>query len=81
MFDEKESDEKIIAVALNDPNYNNYTNIDQLPAHIFDEMRHFFTVYKNLENKETAVNEVSDREVSLQIIDKAINNYIEKFCK
>ena len=31
-----------------DPNYNNYTDIDQLPIHIFDEMRHFFTVYKNL---------------------------------
>ena len=36
-------------------------------------------VYKNLENKETAVNEVSDREASLKIIDKAINNYIGKF--
>ena len=44
-------------------------------------MSHFFSVYKNLENKETAVNEVSNRETSLKIIDKAINDYIEKFCK
>ena len=49
--------------------------------HIFEEMGHFFTVYKNLENKETAVNEVSGYETSLKIIDKAINNYVEKFCK
>ena len=81
MKDNGRDDEKIIAVAFNDPNYNNYTNIDQLPAHIFDEMCHFFSVYKNLENKETAVNEVSNREIALKIIDKAINDYIEKFCK
>ena len=62
MTDNGANDEKIIAVPFNDPNYNCYTNIDQLPAHIFDEMRHFFTVYKNLEHKETAVEEVMARE-------------------
>ena len=30
-------DEKIIAVPVNDPNYNGYTNIDKLPAHRFEE--------------------------------------------
>ena len=81
MMDNGRNDEKIIAVALNDPNYNNYTNIDQLPAHIFDEMRHFFTVYKNLENKETAVDEVNGREAAIKVIDEAINRYIDNFCK
>lgn len=81
MMDNGRDDEKIIAVAFNDPNYNNYTNIDQLPKHIFDEMRHFFSVYKNLENKETAVEEVHDREVAINVIDEAINRYIDNFCK
>ena len=81
MMDNGRDDEKIIAVAFNDPNYNYYTNIDQLPKHIFDEMRHFFSVYKNLENKETAVEEVSDRDVALKVIDAAINRYIDNFCK
>ncbi|MBO5420400.1 MAG: inorganic diphosphatase [Clostridia bacterium] len=81
MMDNGRDDEKIIAVAYNDPNYNNYTNIDQLPKHIFDEMRHFFSVYKNLENKETAVEEVSDREAAIKVIDDAINRYIDNFCK
>ena len=81
MIDNGRNDEKIIAIPFNDPNYNQYTNIDQLPKHVFDEMSHFFTVYKNLENKETAVNEVSDRETAKSIIDAAIDNYIEKFCK
>ena len=75
------NDEKIIAIPISDPTYNNYTNIDQLPKHIFDEMSHFFTVYKNLENKDTAVNEVSGRETAIKVIDAAIDNYVENFCK
>lgn len=81
MIDNGRNDEKIIAIPFNDPNYNQYTDIDQLPAHVFDEMRHFFTVYKNLENKTTAVNEVSNRESAVKVIADAIENYIETFCK
>lgn len=81
MIDNGREDEKIIAIAFNDPNYNNYTSIDQLPPHVFDEMRHFFKVYKNLENKETAVDEVSGPEIAVKIIDDAINRYIDHFCK
>ena len=81
MIDNGKNDEKIIAIPFNDPTYNHYTDIDQLPAHIFDEMRHFFTVYKNLEHKTTAVNEVSGREEAMKVIKAAIDNYIEKFCK
>lgn len=81
MIDNGRNDEKIIAIPFNDPTYNQYTNIDQLPPHIFDEMRHFFSVYKNLENKTTAVNEVSGREAAISIIQSSIDNYIESFCK
>ena len=81
MIDNGRNDEKIIAIPFNDPTYNHYTDIDQLPKHIFDEMSHFFTVYKNLENKTTAVNEVSDREEALRIIGAAIDSYVENFCK
>ncbi len=81
MIDNNQGDEKIIAIPANDPTYNHYTDISELPAHIFDEMSHFFTVYKNLENKQTAVNEVSGRETALQIIKKAIADYVEEFCK
>ena len=81
MIDNGRNDEKIIAIPFSDPNYNMYRDISELPTHVFDEMRHFFTVYKNLENKTTAVNEVSDRDASLKIIDKAIDAYIQRFCK
>ena len=81
MIDNGKNDEKIIAIPFSDPNYNIYTDIDQLPSHIFEEMRHFFTVYKNLENKTTAVNEVSNRAEAIKVIEAAIENYIVHFCK
>ena len=81
MVDSDSQDDKIIAIPFSDPNYNEITSIDQLPSHIFDEMRHFFTVYKNLEHKETAVNEVRPREDAVKTIAGSINRYVDCFCK
>lgn len=79
MIDNDRGDEKIIAIPLSDPTYNGYKDIGQLPKHIFDEMKHFFEVYKNLENKTTAVDEVQGRKVAVEIIESAIENYNRKF--
>ncbi len=81
MVDNQMGDEKIIAIPVNDPTYNVYKDIDELPKHIFDEMRHFFKVYKELEGKETAVDEVSNRAAAEKVIEYTINNYIENYCK
>lgn len=81
MIDSDRSDEKIIAIPAGDPTYNGYRDISELPPHIFEEMRHFFQVYKSLEGKDTAVNEISGRESAVAAIAAAINNYIENFCK
>ncbi|MBQ9743331.1 MAG: inorganic diphosphatase [Ruminococcus sp.] len=79
MMDNGRADDKIIAIPFTDPSYNQYTDISELPAHIFDEMKHFFSVYKNLENKNTSVNEVRGREAALEIIRKARSDYKEIF--
>lgn len=79
MIDNDRCDDKIIAIPFGDPSYNQYEDITDLPVHIFDEMKHFFKVYKNLENKNTAVNEVSGREKALEIIRKARADYKEIF--
>lgn len=75
MIDYGMSDEKIIAIPFNDPNFNIYKNINELPRHIFEEMRHFFSVYKQLENKETAVDEFGGPEEALQIIQHCMEKY------
>ena len=81
MLDDGHIDDKIIAVPFTDPNYNGYRSIDELPSHIFDEIMHFFKVYKQLENKQTDVKTLYDREKAEEIIREAIDNYIETFCK
>ena len=81
MIDNGRNDEKIIAIPYNDPTYQKYKSIDELPKHIFDEMSHFFSVYKALEGKETAVNEVRGPEEAIRIIREAIDNYVEFYCK
>ena len=80
MIDNGRNDEKIIAIPFSDPNYNCYHSIDDLPKHIFDEMRHFFEVYKNLENKDTAVDDVRGRDAALEVIADSIENYKKNFC-
>jgi len=80
MEDGGAKDEKIIAVPVNDPNYNCYTDIDQLPSHRFDEIKHFFEVYKSLEHeKTTSVTEVKPKEVAEEIIQNCIDSYIKNF--
>ncbi len=81
MIDGGRPDEKIICIPFSDPMYNGYKDISELPSHIFEEMRHFFTVYKSLENKSTAVNEVSGPKRAVEIIQNSIDNYIEHFCR
>lgn len=81
MIDNGRYDEKIIAIPFGDPTYNSYKDISEIPAHIFDEMTHFFRVYKELEDKETAVNEVLGAEAARNVIAQAIDGYIENYCK
>ena len=79
MVDGGEADDKIIAVAANDPGVNHYNNIEELPKHFFDELRHFFEEYKKLENKTVVVEEFGDKAQALHIIKEAISFYKETF--
>ncbi len=79
MLDNGRNDEKIIAIPFNDPTYNTYKDISEIPRHIFDEMTHFFSVYKTLENKETVVDEIKGKAEAVAVIEQCIENYKEKF--
>ena len=81
MVDSEQKDEKIIAVAKKDPSLNMYNDISELPIHISEEIRHFFEVYKQLEDKQTEVEEFVGRTEAENIIEKAIISYKEKFNK
>ncbi len=79
MLDNGDPDDKIIAIHTGDPNYNGYTDINQLPKHIFEEMIHFFSVYKMLENKETVIDEAKGPEEARRIVEESIVRYNEIF--
>ena len=79
MIDDEAVDEKVIAIAKEDPFYNSYNDISQFPNHIFNEIMHFFEVYKQLEGKQTMVDTIMGREEAEKIIEKYINSYNEKF--
>ena len=79
MMDGGHADDKIIAIPFGDPTYNEYKDISQLPKHIFDEMIHFFKVYKMLENKDTAIDEAQGVLAAVEIIEDAIEGYKKKF--
>lgn len=81
MIDSGEYDDKIIAVAQDDPSVNHFENIDELPQHYLLEMRNFFEQYKVLESKKVEIDTFQDRETALSIIMEAIDNYKDNFKK
>ena len=75
MIDNGLPDDKIIAVAVSDPFYQNYNDITELPEHIMAEIKHFFQVYKTLEGKDTSVDEFKGKEDAKKIIQEALDDY------
>ena len=75
MIDGGKMDDKIIAVPFSDPTYLGIDSIDSLPKHIFQEIVHFFSVYKQLENKQTDVKSLFGPEEAREIIQEAIDCY------
>lgn len=80
MEDEKGPDEKILAVATDDPHYREMEDIVQLPEHFLEEISEFFRTYKNLEEPKYAdVKEWRGRDHADMIIEQAIQRFNDKF--
>ena len=75
MIDGGERDAKILAVAVNDPVYNGIYNVFDISDHVLREIKHFFTVYKTLENKSTSVDVFKDRDAAIEIISNCLDSY------
>ena len=79
MEDEHASDGKIIAIPEKDPSWSGYRDLNSLPNHMFEEISHFFEVYKTLEHKQTTVKETLGREDAIKVIREALDKYEECF--
>ena len=79
MTDQGQVDTKIIAIAKNDPVFNSFVDIKQVPDHILQEIRHFFIVYKELEGKQTYVEKFHGKDMAMKVIAACIKKYGEVF--
>jgi inorganic pyrophosphatase len=55
MADEKGRDQKVLAVPVDDPRYDNNRHITTISPHRLREIEHFFDIYKELEGKKVTV--------------------------
>jgi inorganic pyrophosphatase len=77
-YDEKGVDHKIVCVPPNDPNWKDVYSIEGVRKHLRKEIEHFFTVYKQLENKKAGVEGWDEAEVAIELIRSSQLNYVEK---
>jgi len=75
MRDERGLDEKILAVPLHDPLYEEYRDLNDVPGHYLREVEHFFAIYKELEGVHTEVGGWRDRAVAYRMITAACESY------
>ncbi|MCU0959463.1 MAG: inorganic diphosphatase [Pirellulaceae bacterium] len=78
MLDTGKRDHKILAVAVDDPEYNGFQEADQLPVHRLALLRRFFQDYKTLEGKVVEVDAFQPAATALPVIEEALERYSQK---
>ena len=79
MIDCGEADDKIIAIHEDDPEYNVFTDIAQLPPHILKMLQRFFEDYKVLEKKQVTIEKFLGPDEAKKLIEEARDAYEAKF--
>jgi len=75
MIDDDKEDEKIIAIPFEDPQMRSWTEIEDLPEHMLTEMQLFFSVYKELEGKGTAMTKIHSAKSAQKVIESALEKF------
>ena len=75
MVDVGKKDHKVLAVAVDDPEYNGFRQASELPAHRLNMLRRFFQDYKTLEGKAVEVDHFEPVQASLPVIEEALGRY------
>src|ERR1700682_1900103 len=75
MIDSGASDDKVIAVATNDPEFNSYVEANDLPPHRLLVLKRFFQDYKQLEGKQVRVDDIRPACAAVTVIERALARY------
>jgi inorganic pyrophosphatase len=68
MIDQGKLDDKIIAVHADDPEFQQYNEIRELPPHLLTQIRNFFENYKELEGKSVTVEDFKGRDAAFEVV-------------
>ena len=75
MEDQGKDDHKVLGVPVGDPVWRDAEGLDDIPAHLLSELEHFFAIYKDLEDKKTAVKGWRDADEAVATIERAREAY------
>jgi inorganic pyrophosphatase len=78
MIDTGKKDHKIIAVAVNDPEFDSYQEAAQMPPHRLQMLRRFFQDYKTLEGKAVEVDAIQPADAAYPVIEDALSRYSQE---
>jgi inorganic pyrophosphatase len=81
MIDSGEGDDKIIAVPVDDPRWDETNDLKDINRHTLKEIEHFYSTYKKLQNKEVSVTGFKGKKEALATITEGLKLYQEKFKK
>lgn len=77
MVDSGKKDHKLLAVAMDDPEFNSFREASELPIHRLTMLRRFFQDYKTLEGKTVEVDDFQPSAFATPIIEDALQRYSE----
>jgi inorganic pyrophosphatase len=75
MEDDQGVDDKVLAVPCSDPTWNQLAKLEDLNQQLQDEIAHFFSVYKDLEQKKVKVHGWYSREDAIEEIAASRERY------
>ncbi len=78
MVDQGRKDHKIIAIAIDDPEFNSYNEAQEMPPHRLTMLRRFFQDYKQLEGKAVEVDAIQPAAMAFPIIEDALHRYSQQ---
>ena len=78
MVDGGDKDDKIIAVPVDDPRWNDVQDIKDINAHTLREIEHYFTTYKQLQKKEVVIHGVHGKKDAENAFNEGVALYKAK---
>lgn len=81
MIDSGDADDKVIAVPVDDPRWDDVIDITDVNPHTKKEIEHFYSTYKKLQNKEVSVSGFKGKADAQAAFERGIELYNEKFAK